>query len=205
MNWIDYSIFTVLFFAIVFGVAGGPFLQFLRIGHLLISFFTALLFHNILSNFLKGIFTPSTAGLLGYFIIFGVAFMITYILTDLIKKIIGKWEIGIGLRLLGGMLGILKGLIFSGVIIHGALLFCSEQTCDMVRASKVATQIEKGMQSVVCVIPENISKKIKDYATGVKKKDLPEDAAPDKAEDFKSSLWERDSLKKIQTTIHSAA
>lgn len=188
MHWIDYSIFTVVFFAIVFGLAGGPFLQFLRIGCLLISFFAALLFHDILSNLLKGIFTPSTAGLLGYFTIFGVAFMATYILTDLIKKIIGKWEMGMGIRLLGGMLGILKGCIFSGVIIHGVLLFCSETTCDMVRASKVATQIEKGMRSLVFIIPENFSERIRDYTTGVKKKDLPEDAAPEKDGDFKSSL-----------------
>lgn len=188
MHWIDYSIFIVLFFSIVFGLAGGPFLQFLRIGGILISFFTALLFHDILSNVLKGIFTPSTAGLLGYFTIFGVAFMSTYILTDLIKKIIGKWEMGMGIRLLGGTLGILKGFIFSGVIIHGVLAFGSKTTSDMVRASKVATQIEKGIQSVISVIPEDFPEKIRDYTTGVKKKDLPEDAAPEKDGDFKSSL-----------------
>lgn len=167
MHWIDYTIFVVLFFATVMGLASGPLLQFLRIGCLFISFFTALLFHDLLGNILKGIFTASTAGLLGYLIIFGVAFMATYILTDLIKRIIGKGEMGMGMRLLGGMLGIIKGLVFSGAIIYGVFLFCSAATCETVHASKVATHIEKGMQKIIAIIPENISKKIKDYAAGV--------------------------------------
>ena len=66
MHWIDYTIFVILFFATVMGLASGPLLQILRIGCLFVSFFTALLFHDILSRFLKGIFTASTAGLLGW-------------------------------------------------------------------------------------------------------------------------------------------
>lgn len=188
MYLIDYTIYAVLFFAAVMGLASGPLLQFLRIGCLFISFFTALLFHDILSNFLKGIFTASTAGLLGYLVIFGVAFIATHILTDLIKKIIGKWELGMGMRLLGGLLGILKGLLFSGVIIYGVLMFCSTSTCETVYSSKAAILIGKGMQKIIAAIPENISKKIKDYAAGVKKKDLPKDKETDRGEDFKSSL-----------------
>ncbi|CAG1770373.1 hypothetical protein BAC3_01001 [uncultured bacterium] len=187
MNWIDYVLFAVLFFATVFGLASGPVLQFLRIGCLLISFFTALLFHDVLSKFMMGIFTPSTANLVGYFIILGVAFMATYIVTDLLKRFIGKWEIGIGLRLLGGLLGILKGLVFCGVIIFGVLLFCSKSTCDTVHTSKIATQIGKGMQAIISSIPENVSNKIKGYADSIKKKNVPKDAKPDNDEDFKSS------------------
>ncbi|MCF6154547.1 MAG: CvpA family protein [Candidatus Brocadia sp.] len=187
MNWIDYSIFAILFFATVFGFASGPLLQFLRIGCLLISFFTALLFHDVLSNFLRGIFTPSTASLVGYFIIFGVAFMATYIITDLVKRIIGKWGIGVGLRLLGGLLGSLKGLIFCGVIIFGVLLFCGKSTCDTVHTSKIATQIGKGMQVIISSIPENVSNKIKGYANSIKKKNVSKEAKPNEDEDFKET------------------
>lgn len=191
MNWIDYSIFAILFFAAVFGLASGPALQFFRIGCLLVSFFTALFFYGILSNLLKGIFTLQTANILSYFVIFGVVFMVSCILTDLAKRILGKWEMGIGLRLFGGLLGILKGLIFCGVIIFGIVLFCSKPACDRVHSSKIATQIGKGMQAIVSVIPENISNKIKGYAEGVGKKNLSKDAEDeksDKNDDFKSSL-----------------
>ncbi len=187
MNWIDYSIFAIMFFAMVLGLSSGPILQFLRICCVLISFFTALFFHDILSGILKSIFTLSTANLIGYFIIFGVAFMVTHILTDLIKRIIGKWGVGFGLRLFGGLLGILKGLAFSGVIIFGILLFCSKPTCDRMNTSKVATQIGKGMQFIVSIIPENISSKIKGYAEGIGKKNLSKDTKSGKDEKFKSS------------------
>src|SRR5574337_1694366 len=178
MNWIDYTIFIVLFFAAILGLANGPVIQFLRIGCLLISFFTAIFFHGILSNMLKGIFTLLTANLLSYFIIFGVAFIITYILTDIVKRLIGQWSMGVGLRLFGALLGILKGLVFCGVIIFGVLLFCSKSTCNKVNTSKIAAQIGKGMQTIVSVIPENVSSKIKGYTESIKKKNLSKDTKP---------------------------
>lgn len=187
MIWIDYTIFVMLFFAALFGLASGPALQFLRICCLFISFFAALFLYSILSNILKSIFTVSTANLLSYFIIFGVAFIVMFVVTDIIKRILGKWNTGIGLRLFGGLLGILKGLIFCGVIIFGVLLFCSKPTCDKVNNSKVATRLAKGMQTVVSIIPKGVSNKIMGYAEGFKQKNSSQSAKPDKEEDFKSS------------------
>ena len=191
MNWIDYTIFAVLFFAAAFGLASGTVLQLLRIGCLLLSFFAAIFFHSILGSVMKGIFTPSTAGLLSYFVVFGVAFIATYIFTDILKRIMGRWKMGIGLRLFGALLGILKGLIFCGVVIFGVLLFCAKPTCDKVNTSKIASQIGRGMQTIVSVVPESVSNKVRGYAEEIKKKKLPKDTKPeksDKDEDFKSSL-----------------
>lgn len=191
MNWIDYTIFAVLFFSTVFGLASGPVLQLFRIGCLLVSFFAATFFHSILVGILKTIFTPSTASLLSYFIVFGVAFIATYIFTDILKRIMGRWKMGFGLRLFGALLGILKGLVFCGVIIFGVLLFCAKPTCDTVNTSKIASQIGKGMQTIVSVVPESVSNKARGYAEEIKKKKLSKDAKPekpDKEEDFKSSL-----------------
>ena len=191
MNWIDYTIFAVLFFAAAFGLANGTVLQLLRIGCLLLSFFAAIFFHSILGSVMKGIFTPSTAGLLSYFVVFGVAFIATYIFTDILKRIMGRWKMGIGLRLFGALLGIFKGLVFCGVIIFGVLLFCAKPTCDKVNTSKIAGQIGKGMQTIVSLVPESVSKKVRGYAEEIRKKKLPKDAKPEKPdtdEDFKSSL-----------------
>ncbi|HLE86100.1 MAG TPA: CvpA family protein [Candidatus Brocadiaceae bacterium] len=191
MNWIDYTIFAVLFFAAAFGLANGTVLQLLRIGCLLLSFFAAIFFHSILGSVMKGIFTPSTAGLLSYFVVFGVAFIATYIFTDILKRIMGRWKMGIGLRLFGALLGILKGLIFCGVVIFGVLLFCAKPTCDKVNTSKIASQIGRGMQTIVSVVPESVSNKVRGYAEEIKKKKLSKDAKPekpDKDEDSKSPL-----------------
>ena len=191
MNWIDYTIFAVLFFAAAFGLANGTVLQLLRIGCLLLSFFAAIFFHSILGSVMKGIFTPSTAGLLSYFVVFGVAFIATYIFTDILKRIMGRWKMGIGLRLFGALLGILKGLVFCVVVIFGVLLFCAKPTCDKVNTSKIASQIGRGMQTIVSVVPESVSNKVRGYAEEIKKKKLSKDAKPekpDKDEDSKSPL-----------------
>ncbi len=190
MNWIDYTIFGVLFFAAAFGLASGPVLQLLRIGCLLVSFFAAIFFHSVLSNFIKGIFTPSTASLLSYFAVFGVVFIVTYILTDILKRLMGGWKMGFGLRLFGAVLGIFKGMVFCGVIILGVLLFCAKPTCDTVNASKIASQLGKGMQTMVSVVPQSVSNKARGYAEEIGKKKLPKDAKPEKSdeeEDFKPS------------------
>ncbi len=187
MNWIDYTIFVVLFFAAILGLANGPVIQFLRIGCLLVSFFTAIFFHGILSNMLKGIFTLLTANLLSYFTIFGVAFIVTYILTDIVKRLIGQWNMGVGLRLFGALLGILKGLVFCGVIIFGVLLFCSKPTHDKVNASKTATQIGRGMQTIASIIPESVVNKIKGYTEKIEGGRKSNDAKGTKEQEFKSS------------------
>ena len=187
MNWVDYTIFAILFFATILGLASGPILQFLRIGCLLISFFTALFFRDILSSILKSVFTIPTANLLSYFIIFGIAFIVTYILSDIMKKILGKWEIGIGLRLFGGFLGVLKGLVFCGVIIFGVVLFCSKSTCERINTSKIASQIGRGMQAMVSIIPESVSNRITGRVKEKKENKTTNDAKSDKEEDFKPS------------------
>ncbi|MCF6150121.1 MAG: CvpA family protein [Candidatus Kuenenia sp.] len=164
MIWIDYSIFVILFFAILFGFISGPVMQFLRIGCLLLSFFAAFFFHGVISNILKGILAQSITDLLSYFTIFGVLFIITSLITNVLKIVIHKTGISIGSRFFGGFLGIFKGVLFCGVIIFGVLLFCSKPTCDTVNTSKIAAPIGKGMQKLVAVIPESIVNKVHTYS-----------------------------------------
>ena len=94
---------------------------------------------------------------------------------------------GFGLRLFGALLGMSKGLVFCGVIIFGILLFCTKPTYDKVNTSKIASQIGKGMQTIVPIVPESVSNKVRGYAEEIRKKKLPKEAKPeksDKDEDF---------------------
>ena len=164
MIWIDYSIFVVLFFAILFGFVSGPVMQFLRIVCLLISFFAAFFFHGVIGNILKGILSQSITDLLSYFTIFGVVLAVTCFITNLLKIVINKGGISVGSRFFGGFLGIFKGFLFCGGIIFGVLLFCSESTRDTVNTSKIAAPIGKGMQRLVSIIPESVANKVRSYS-----------------------------------------
>ncbi len=195
MNWIDYSIFAVLFFAAAFGFTGGPLLQLMRITGLLASFFVAVFFYSVLGSRLNGIFTPSTADLLSYFIVFTLAFIAAYIVTDVLRRVIGKWVLGIGLRLLGTILGILKGLVFCGVIIFGVVSFCGKPACSTVRASPIASSVEKGMQAIVSVMPQSAIVSIKGYVEKMKEDKKQKEARPDKSQEgnnYKSQETEDD-------------
>jgi len=163
MNWIDFTIFGILFFAIVFGLASNPFVQFLRVCGLLFSFFAAFFFHGVLSNILKGFLAQSFLGLLSYFTIFGIVFIVTNIFTDLIKKLFDKQGISISSRFFSAFLGALKGFLFCGAIIFGVLMFCGKTTCDTVNTSKIATYIGKGMHGIVRIVPEDFSRKMSKY------------------------------------------
>jgi uncharacterized membrane protein required for colicin V production len=187
MNWIDYTIFVILFFSAILGLVSGPILQFFRISSLFISFFTAFFFHGILRKILDGIFSPSTGNLLSYFIIFGAAFIITYIFIDIVKRLTGTWKMGFGFRLLGASLGIIKGIVFCGIIIFGILLFCSKPTQDKVNNSKIAAHIGKGMHTVVSVIPESILNRTTGFTQGVKEKSLSKETKPAKDKETKSA------------------
>lgn len=161
MNWIDYTIFTTLFFAALFGLASGPVIQLLRIIGIFISFFTAIIFYEALGRVLQGTFSTLTAYLVSYFIIFFVAIAIVYIIIDVLRRLLGEMAGGMGLRLLGGILGILKGLVFCGVIILGILSFSSSTVQMVTKTSKTASQIGKGMQTIAAIVPRDILDKMK--------------------------------------------
>ncbi|MEK7733241.1 MAG: CvpA family protein [Planctomycetota bacterium] len=162
MNWIDYIIFSTLFFAALFGLGSGPIIQALRIIGLFFSFFLAIIFYETLGKVLQGTFTVLTSYLVGYFIILFVSCVITYIIIDVIRRLLGEMAVGVGLRLLGGILGVLKGLIFCGAIIVGLSSFASVTVQMVTNTSKTAPQIGKGMLTIASVIPKDILAKIKD-------------------------------------------
>lgn len=161
MNWIDYTIFTTLFFAALFGLASGPVIQLLRIIGVFVSFFTAIIFYETLGRVLQGTFSTLTAYLVSYFIIFFVAIAIVYIIIDVLRRLMGEMAVGMGLRLLGGILGILKGLVFCGAIILGILSFSSNTVQMVTKTSKTASQIGKGMQTIAAIVPRDILDKMK--------------------------------------------
>jgi len=160
MNWIDYTIFSTLFFAALFGLGSGPIIQMLRIIGVFFSFFLAIIFYETLGKVLQGVFPILTAYLVGYFIIFFVASIITYIIIDVIRRLLGEMTVGIGLRMLGGVLGIIKGLVFCGAIILGILSFSSNTTQMVTKTSKTAVQIGNAMQTIVSIVPKDILDKM---------------------------------------------
>src|SRR4030067_2457530 len=162
MNWIDYIIFSTLFFAALFGLGSGPIIQVLRIIGLFFSFFLAIIFYETLGKVLQGTFTVLTSYLVGYFIILFVSCVITYIIIDVIRRLLGEMAGGGGLRLFGGILGVLKGLIFCGAIIVGLSSFASVTVRMVINTSKTAPQIGKGMLTISSVIPKDILAKVKE-------------------------------------------
>ena len=191
MNWIDYIIFAILFINAAIGLANGPVIQFLRILSLFVSFFVTILFYEILANILKSTFTLPAAYMLGYFIIFGTAFIITHIVIDIIKRIMDKWEISIGFKLFGGLLGIINGLVFCGMIILGVISFSGKITISMVNESKVAPVLGFWMQNLVSAIPERVVNKIKSIECQTKKDTSPKDKKASKEDGFKSITQEK--------------
>jgi uncharacterized membrane protein required for colicin V production len=168
MNWIDYTIMSIVFFSALLGLVNGLFSQFLGTICLLVSFYAALFFYDVLGNILKGIFNPSTTNLISYFIIFGVVFIVTYIITEIVKKVMIKWNARFGVRLVGALIGVFKGILFCGIIIFGVLSFSSKSTCDMVHTSKIATHIGRGMQTASIIIPAKVSDRVREYAEEVR-------------------------------------
>ena len=181
MNWIDYTIFTTLFFAALFGLGSGPIIQVLRIIGLFISFFLAIIFYETLGKVLQGTFSLLTAYLVGYFIILFVSFVVAYIIIDIIRRLLGEMSIGVGLRMLGGILGILKGLIFCGAIIVGILSFSSNTVRMVTNTSKTAPQIGKGMQTIASIIPKDILTKMKDSDEETNETTSPKEEKPKKS------------------------
>lgn len=155
MNWIDIILSVVLCISVIFGFVDGPICQILRICSLFLSFCVALFYHAVISNIFYNVFSVSLHNVLSYFILFGLAALITTIISDFPKNMVDNLKMGGWYNVLCAVLGFVKGTILCGAIIFGILNLCSMPACEMVCTSKIATVMGNGMQNVAAITSNN--------------------------------------------------
>jgi len=156
-TWLDVVFIIILVITIIVGLVKGFVRQIIgilaAIGGVVLAvsyysyvseFFFDFISHRVLSDFL---------GFLSIFLsVLGIAWLISYLLSKLIKGPLKFFD-----RALGGALGILKGILICVVIVFALLVFPINK--DWLRESQLAPHFLRISQAAIHLIPKELKEK----------------------------------------------
>ncbi|MFQ5957462.1 MAG: CvpA family protein [Candidatus Brocadiales bacterium] len=186
MTWLDIIFIGVLCAAVGLGFWSGFMWQLYGLFCLIISYFAALVLHDLVSVPFEGSLGAGTARTVGYAIVFGAVFITSYSLGLLIKRALGLSP-GIVGRTLGALLGLLQATAICGVIAVGLVDYSTGSVKQTAESSIVVMAFANGARFMRVIIPGNI----KEGFQAVKEKS--EEAvknAKEKIEETKKSVQE---------------
>ncbi len=159
MNWLDYALIAVFAIGVVIGMLTGPLWQAYRVFSVVLSIIAAFLLNKIVIVYLNGTFSPETAGILGYAIVFVAVLILTYVIGRLLKFFFIKRKFGISGRLFGGGIGFLKTIVICSAIILVVPHIENNKAKEVVNGSLIATNLDKGARMVVSTVSKNLKNK----------------------------------------------
>ncbi|MFQ5862982.1 MAG: CvpA family protein [Candidatus Brocadiales bacterium] len=165
ITWLDIAFIGTLCAAAVLGFWSGLMWQLYGLFCLVISYFTAVLLHGLVSRPFEEGLGPGTARIVGHAIVFGAVFITSYSLGLLIKRLLGLSPGIIG-RILGSVLGLLQAAVICGVVAVGLVDYSSGNLKQMAESSRVVMAFARGAHFLTVIIPSDIKEGFK----GVKEK-----------------------------------
>lgn len=184
MTWLDIAFISTLCAAMGLGFWSGFMWQLYGLFCLVISYFTALLLHGLVSKPFEEGLGAGTARTVGYAIVFGAVFITSYSLGLLIKRLL-RLSPGIIGRLLGALLGLLQAAAICSVVAVGLVDYSSGSVHLIAESSRIVTAFANGARFMSVIIPGNIKEGFR--AAKEKSKEVIE-SAKEKVEATKEKL-----------------
>ncbi|HDJ23702.1 MAG TPA: CvpA family protein [Candidatus Aminicenantes bacterium] len=157
LNWLDIILLVILGLLVVLGLAKGFLRQFLGLVGIVVGFILALSFYPEVASFCQNFIRPYVlTEFLAFLLIWGVVVLSSYLLAYLLAKAL-KGPIKLFDRLLGGVLGLLKGVLVCGILLLALVLFpVNPKAVEESRIAPLCLTVTKG---IVCLIPQELKDK----------------------------------------------
>jgi membrane protein required for colicin V production len=160
LNIIDLLFIAIFFFSVLFGIIRGLVREVLAVCFLIAALVVAFIYYQeiglLLSELIKRRELADLAGFLLLLLVVGGA-------GSLIARLIGKLLSGGPLkaldRLLGGVFGVLRAMLLSGIIIYGFIAFPLND--ELLKASRFAPYLIKALAVGIKILPPAVQDKLK--------------------------------------------
>ncbi len=168
MNWIDVILVSILVLTSILGVVKGLVKQAFGLLAVIIGLILALGFYSQVSRlFLRFISNEVLAHFLGFLTIFLLVLCLGWISSYSLSKFI-KGPLKLLNNILGGGLGLLKGILICGVVVFALLVFpVSKKALKESVLSPVCLQMTK---AVISLIPRELKERFKEAYKEVTKR-----------------------------------
>lgn len=159
-NWLDIVLLIIIVLTLILGLIKGLVRQVIGILAVVVGLFLALIYYPY-TAYLFGRFITShvVSHFLGFLSIFLAVLCLGWLLSWLLSKVI-KGPLKFMNHLLGGGLGLLKGILVCGVIVFALLVFPVNMRA--LQNSFLAPYCLKMAKAVVGIIPQDLKESFKE-------------------------------------------
>lgn len=156
-NWLDVAFIVIVLLTLVLGVVKGLCRQVIGIAAVVVGLIAAAMYYQRVAGRLGSAFlTEKWAQLVSFFAIFIAILLLGWLISFLVSKLV-KGPLKLIDRLLGGVLGLIKGVLICGVIVMAFLIFpVKRETVMTSRLAPYCYWLTKGM---VQLIPQDLKNK----------------------------------------------
>lgn len=153
-NWLDIVLVAVLLITFILGIVKGLIRQIIGIAAVVIGLILAVYNYSYVSQFYIRLVSHQTvSNLLGFFTVFIAVLCVGWFIAYLLSKL-AKGPLKFFNHALGGGLGLLKGILISGVIVFALLIFPVDKSG--LKESQLSPYCLKITKAIYYLIPENL-------------------------------------------------
>ncbi|NIM57793.1 MAG: hypothetical protein GTO16_02470 [Candidatus Aminicenantes bacterium] len=168
MNWIDVILISILALTTILGVVKGLVKQVFGLLAVIIGLILALGFYSQASRiYLRLISNEVLAHFLGFLTIFLIVLCLGWVSSYTLSKFI-KGPLKLLNNILGGGIGLLKGILICGVVVFALLVFpISKKALKESALSPVCLQVTR---AIISLIPKELKERFKEAYKEVTKR-----------------------------------
>lgn len=170
--YIDIALAVIVLFFIIIGYSRGILVEFLSLFGLLFNVALAKKLTPILVTQLKTSNNSEIASMVIYGIVFAVTFIIVSFLLKILKKVLSKSLNNNIFRILGSLVGVVKGLLLMSIVIYSCIFLANYNKAveAQVKESFSVNTYQKASELVLPMLPEDVAELIKTYTDKEKMK-----------------------------------
>jgi membrane protein required for colicin V production len=172
LNSLDVAFLVIISISILLGVLKGFIRELFSLAFFLIAVILSFLFyHEVGTFYLKFIKNRDISNFTGFITIFIIVIIVGSVVTYLIKKIFTLGPLKSVDRILGGLFGLVRGVLISGIIVFGFIAFKVNDA--LIIKSKLSPYLIHTVKIFYKLLPENIKDNSSYYFKNLKEKKKP--------------------------------
>jgi membrane protein required for colicin V production len=157
LNWLDVAFVVILLLTLILGVIKGLVRQVIGIAAVVVGLIVAAMHYQRVSRLVSpALVTEKWAQLIAFFAIFIALLLLGALISILVSKLV-QGPLKFIDRLLGGVLGLVKGVLICGVIVMAYLVFPVNK--EAVVRSSIAPYCYWLTKGMVQLIPQELKNK----------------------------------------------
>ncbi len=154
LNWLDILLLLVLVIALSLGILKGLIRQIVSILAVLVGLILAITFYPVFESVFKTLIKDETIGrFMGFVVIFFGVLTIGWLIGRLFSKA-AQGPLKFLNHVLGGALGLLKGILICGILVFALLVFPVDR--EALQGSVLAPSCVKITRGLIDLIPQEL-------------------------------------------------